>query len=120
MLRRALQLVLHALATGMLAILLFLVTRLHDNWMTVPMTRGVSLGISMELVIIVHFIVNLIISQIKQKELRLAGLLVFAGTALYLLLPFHPIRALFMVSAGVAVSILALLVGDRIGERIGT
>jgi hypothetical protein len=103
----------HALATVALIILVRAASLLHGEFLGGSRSRGVSLGISMELVIAIHLATNLTMALIPKALIQGAGIAVFIAATLYLLLPMHPVRALFMATAGAALTALAILVSTK-------
>jgi ABC-type polysaccharide/polyol phosphate export permease len=115
--RRVLQLFIHLMATVGLFVLGFIAASSYERVFGVPPSRGIAVGISMELVVMVHLLSNLAIALVPQLPLKAAGVGIFIATTLYLLLPLHPVRAAFMAVAGTLCSILAILFCSRVARR---
>jgi len=115
--RIALQAVIYALATGALAILLSVSHLVYGEVFGGSPSRGISVGLSMELVLTIHLLINLAMAFIPKTLFKGTGIIVFVVATLYLLLPTHPVRAMFMAGSGAMLSALAILVGAKVVRR---
>ena len=119
--RRILQLFIHLMATAGLFVLGFIAASQYERVFGIPPSSGIAVGLSMELVVLVHLISNLAIALVRQFPLKVAGVVLFIATTIYLLLPLHPVRAAFMSVAGTLCTLLAILICARVAKpsRVG-
>jgi hypothetical protein len=115
--RRLLHLFIHASATAVFLVLGFIAFSFHEEVRGRPPASGVSLGLTMELIVMVHLVLNLMMALVPRISLKLAGVVVFVATTVYYLLPEHPVRALFLAVAGASCCLLAILLCSRLPLR---
>ena len=115
--RRLLHLFIHASATAVFLVLGFIAFSFHEEVRGRPPASGVSLGITMELIVMAHLVLNLVMAFVPRILLKVAGVVVFVAMTFYYLLPEHPVRALFLAVAGASCCLLAILLCSRVPLR---
>ncbi|ATB28107.1 hypothetical protein [Melittangium boletus] len=109
--RLPLRLGLHLLATGAFMLLLPVVHWLHVKVFGRAPSRGVSVGVALQWVVLAHLVGNLIAALLPGRLLKGLGLVLFIAAALFLLLPQHPVRAAVLIPLGAALIGVALVLG---------
>lgn len=108
----------HAVASLLFPIVTTLGFQAYTALFGSPLSRGVAIGLAIQLIFAAFVLVNGLIAVITnvRAKIALTGVLVLASLAY--LLPQHPLRALFFAGLSGALTLAAIYVAMRLAPEL--
>lgn len=115
--KKLIALACHAVACLLFPIVTSLGFQVYTTLFGSPLSRGVAIGLAVQLIFAAFVLVNGLIALITnvRAKIALTGVLVLASLAY--LLPQHPLRALFFAGLSGALTLAAIYVAMRLAPE---